>query len=126
MAYEVTGKKYYLDAIENGYTEITERHTYATGGYGPAECLFAEEEGFLGEMLKDSWDPTRKSPVYRNFGGGLVGRNDNWGSCEVSCCAWAVFKICNYLLRITGKAKYGAWAEQMLINGCLLYTSRCV
>lgn len=44
-------------------------------------------------------------------------RNDNWGSCEVSCCAWAVFKICNYLLRITGKAKYGAWAEQMLING---------
>ena len=40
MAYEVTGKKYYLDAIENGYTEITERHTYATGGYGPAECLF--------------------------------------------------------------------------------------
>lgn len=117
MAYEVTGKKYYLDAIENGYTEITERHTYATGGYGPAECLFAEEEGFLGEMLKDSWDPTRKSPVYRNFGGSLVGRNDNWGSCEVSCCAWAVFKICNYLLRITGKAKYGAWAEQMLING---------
>ena len=32
MAYEVTGKKYYLDAIENGYTEITEKHTYATGG----------------------------------------------------------------------------------------------
>lgn len=89
------------------------KHTYATGGYGPAECLFADEKGFLGEMLKDSWDPTKNGAVYRNFGGGMVPRNDNWGSCEVSCCAWAVFKICNYLLRITGKAKYGDWAEQM-------------
>lgn len=117
MAYLATGDKKYLDAAENGYALVTEKHTYATGGYGPAECLFADEKGFLGEMLKDSWDPTKNGAVYRNFGGGMVPRNDNWGSCEVSCCAWAVFKICNYLLRITGKAKYGDWAEQMLING---------
>lgn len=117
MAYLATGDKKYLDAAENGYALVTEKHTYATGGYGPAECLFAEEKGFLGEMLKDSWDPTKNGAVYRNFGGGMVPRNDNWGSCEVSCCAWAVFKICNYLLRFTGKAKYGDWAEQMLING---------
>lgn len=68
-----------------------------------------DAEGFLGSY--------QNGAVYRNFGGGMVPRNDNWGSCEVSCCAWAVFKICNYLLRITGKAKYGDWAEQMLING---------
>ena len=117
MAYLATGDKKYLDAAENGYALVTEKHTYATGGYGPAECLFADEKGFLGEMLKDSWDSTKNGAVYRNFGGGMVPRNDNWGSCEVSCCAWAVFKICNYLLRITGKAKYGDWAEQMLING---------
>lgn len=117
MAYEVTGEQKYLDAIENGYEYITKHQTYATGGYGPAECLFAEEDGFLGDMLKDSWDATRSWDLYHNFGDGMVARNDNWGSCEVSCCAWAVFKICNYLLKITGKAKYGQWAEQMLLNG---------
>lgn len=117
MAYEVTGEQKYLDAIENGYACMMRHHTYATGGYGPAECLFAEEEGFLGDMLKDSWDGTKNGMLYHNFGDSTVGRNDNWGSCEVSCCAWAVFKICNYLLKMTGKAKYGHWAEQMLLNG---------
>ena len=37
MAYLATGDKKYLDAAENGYALVTEKHTYATGGYGPAE-----------------------------------------------------------------------------------------
>ena len=47
----------------------------------------------------------------------MVDRDDQWGSSEVSCCSWAVFKICNYLLTLTGKAEYGDWAEKLLING---------
>lgn len=118
-AYEVTGDERYLNAMKTAYEEITAHHTFITGGYGPAECLFPDREGYLGDSLKDAWDSSvgDGNPLYTNFGGDLVGRNNNWGSCEVSCCAWAVFKFCNYLLRFTGEAKYGDWVEKMLYNG---------
>lgn len=116
-AFEITEDRYYLEVMEAAYVELTEHHIFATGGYGPAECLFTEQEGYLGDSLKDSWDKSRKTAAYRNFSGETVGRNDTWGSCEVSCCAWAVFKFCNYLLRFTGKAVYGDWVEKMLYNG---------
>ena len=117
-AYGVTGDEKYLEAIRIGYDEVTQHHTYATGGYGPAETMFVDHEGFLGDMLKSPWDDSfKEDPRYVNLGDKKVARSDAWGSCEVSCCAWAVFKLCNYLLKYTGEAKYGAWAEQMLING---------
>ncbi|WP_162515377.1 beta-L-arabinofuranosidase domain-containing protein [Paenibacillus pinistramenti] len=116
-AYEATGDERYLTAMTAAYDEITSHHIFATGGYGPAECLFPDKEGYLGDSLKSTWDPTLGSLTYTNFGGSEVTRNDTWGSCEVSCCAWAVFKYCNYLLKLTGEAKYGDWAEKMLING---------
>lgn len=116
-AYEVTGEEAYLEIMEAAYEELTNHHIFATGGYGPAECLFTEEEGYLGDSLKDSWDKTKRAAVYRNFSGEYVGRNDNWGSCEVSCCAWAVFKFCNYLMKFTEKAQYGDWVEKLLYNG---------
>lgn len=124
QAYIVSGDEKYLDVIEKAYKEITEHHTYATGGYGPAETLFGEDPAYLGNALLSNWDryhQERKgeSIVYKNFGGGMIARSDAWGSCEISCCAWAVFKICHYLLRLTGDAKYGEWAERMLINGTL-------
>jgi len=122
QAYIVTEDPFYLDVIEKGYKEITENHTYATGGYGPAETLFGAVEGYLGNALLTTWDKHYKGGegiVYKNFGGGMVARSDAWGSCEVSCCAWAVFKLCNYLLQLTGDARYGDWAERMLINGTL-------
>lgn len=118
MAYLATGEKSYLEAIQIAYDEILTHHTFATGGYGPAECLFADEEGYLGDSLKSNWDRDKRHKEYRNFGDSIVSRDDKWGSCEVSCCSWAVFKICNYLLTITGDAKYGDWAEKMLYNGC--------
>lgn len=71
----------------------------------------------MGDSLKSTWDSTLEDPMYRNFGGSLVTRNDTWGSCEISCCAWAVFKYCNYLLQYTGDAKYGDWVEKLLYNG---------
>ena len=121
-AYIVTEDPHYLDVICNGYKAITEHHTFATGGYGPAETLFGEDPGYLGNSLLSNWDnyyKQGKGIVYRNFGDGMVARSDAWGSCEVSCCSWAVFKLCNYLLKLTGEAKYGEWAERLLLNGTL-------
>lgn len=117
-AFENTGREVYLQAIINGYDEILTHHTFATGGYGPAECLFPEEDGYLGDSLKDNWDQKRLHKEYRNFGDTVVTRDDAWGSCEVSCCSWAVFKLTRYLMEITGEARYGVWAERMLYNCC--------
>ena len=117
-AYQETKDDSYLAAMKTAYDEITAHHIFATGGYGPAECLFGEKESYLGDSLKSTWDRTlNHDPSYTNFGGGKVARSDAWGSCEVSCCAWAVFKFCNYLLQYTGDAKYGDWVEKMLYNG---------
>ena len=121
-AYIVTEDPHYLEVIRKGYEGILLHHTYATGGYGPAEMLFGEDPGYLGNALLTTWDNyfiRGKGIVYRNFAGGQVARSDAWGSCEVSCCSWAVFKLCNYLLKLTGDARYGVWAERLLINGTL-------
>jgi DUF1680 family protein len=100
--YQATENERYLSAIKIAYDEITARHCFATGGYGPAECLFGEKEGYLGDSLKSTWDVSfHGDAMYTNFSGDQVARSDAWGSCEVSCCTWAVFKLCNYLLRFT-------------------------
>ena len=121
-AYIVTEDKHYLDVIEQGYDTLTRRHIYATGGYGPGETLFGEDPGYLGNAVLPTWDNqlTRTGKLtYKNFVGTTSTRSDAWGSCEVSCCSWAVFKLCNYLLQVTGNAKYGDWCEKLLINGTL-------
>ena len=121
-AYIVTEDPHYLEVIEKGYKEITEHHTYATGGYGPGEMLFGDDPGYLGNAILPTWDRELTQTdklVYNTFFGGKATRSDSWGSCEVSCCSWAVFKLCNYLLKLTGDARYGDWCERLLINGTL-------
>ena len=116
-AYEVTGDKKYLDIMTIAYDELLAHHIYATGGYGPGENLFMDKEGYLGFMISSPWDLGGEDPGFINFAGSRVARSDAWGSCEVSCCAWAVFKYCNYLMKHTGDAKYGVWVEKLLYNG---------
>jgi DUF1680 family protein len=115
-AYQATADKRYLSAMENAYEELLANHTFATGGYGPAECLYADLDGYLGNSIQDTWD---KNCVieYTTFWGGKTARSDTWGSCEVSCCAWAIFKFCNYMLKFSGESKYGDWVENILYNG---------
>ncbi|MBQ3706032.1 MAG: glycoside hydrolase family 127 protein [Clostridia bacterium] len=121
-AYIVTEDPHYLEVIRKGYEEISGHHTYVTGGYGPGETLFGEDPGYLGNAILPTWDRELTETgklVYKNFVGKPATRSDAWGSCEVSCCSWAVFKLCNYLLKLTGDARYGDWCERLLYNGTL-------
>lgn len=113
-AYEVKGDEYYLKAIVNGYDLIYNNHTFVTGGYGPAEAMFGEP-GYLGDSLLPARIHSNYN-LFKNIEGNPV-RDDDWGSCEVPCCSWAVFKLCGYLLKLTGEAKYGHWIEKLMING---------
>jgi len=117
-AYEVTGEEKYLDVMKIAYDEMLAHHTYATGGYGPGENLFIDMDDYMSYTVRaprsEIWGG--EPLTFINFGGKPIAKSDVWGNCEISCCAWAVFKLCNYLLRQTGDAKYGVWAEQMLYN----------
>lgn len=114
--YESTGNEQDLAVLRAAYDELLAHHTYVTGGYGPGENLFVERDGYLGFMLISPWDLGDEDPRFTNFSGAPAARSDAWGSCEVSCCTWAVFKLCDYMLRFTGEAKYAVWAERMLLN----------
>lgn len=92
MAYIVKGDKHYLDTIKNGYDFFQNEECYATGGYGPNEKLLPKDE--LIDLLR----------VTHN-------------SFETQCGSWAAFKLCKYLLLLTGDARYGDWIEQLVYNG---------
>jgi len=96
-AFIVKGDNKYRDIIENAYDIITKKQIYCTGGYGPREVFFSED-GYLGESLI-KYDP------------------DGLGNAEIPCGTWAVFKLCGYLMEITGDAKYADWVEKLLYNG---------
>lgn len=111
MAYEMSGEEKYLQILKSAYEEITEKHIYATGGYGPCEDMFGKD-GYMGDSLKSAWDVTLTEALVRP-------RHDAQGNCEVSCCTWAAFKFCRNLMRLTGELQYGGWAEKLLYNGVL-------
>ena len=92
-AYETTGDPSYLATIRNAFDYLTKHQLFATGGYGPNERFMALD-GSLGKSLET--------------------RSDTF---ETSCGSWAGFKLCRYLLRFTGEARYGDWIERLLYNG---------
>ena len=117
-AYMATGDESYLEVMKTAYDEITTNHTYITGGYGPAESLFVDTGGYLANSINDPWEMKPEEILYTDFEGRKTGWSNSWAHCEVSCCSWAVFKFCNYLITLTGDARYGDWAEKILYN-CL-------
>ncbi len=92
QAYLHTGDPRYLDVIRNAHDYLVPQQCYPTGGFGPDEQIIPRRE----------W--LRKVESSHN-------------SFETQCGCFAVFKLCRYLLTITGDARYGDWIERLAYNG---------
>ena len=91
-AYSVKRDPRYLDTLKNGFDFLWNTQLWVTGGYGPNETLMPR--GKLAGMLRDTGD---------HF--------------ETQCGSWAAFKLCKYLIVLTGDARYGDWVELLALNG---------
>lgn len=96
QAYLVLGSKMHLEAARNAFDMIETTQTFATGGWGPGEFFVVAGEGQLGESLQRT---------YASF--------------ETVCGAYTHFKICRYLLLLTGDSRYGDSMERILFNSVL-------
>ena len=83
----------YISILQNAHDWLTQTQCYATGGYGPCE-LTVPPDGTLGRALE--W------------------RSD---TAEIVCGTWAAFKLCSWLMKATGDARYLEWPETLLYNG---------
>ncbi len=92
MAYIVKGDGKYLDILRAAYDFMQREQCYATGGFGAMENLQDREATV--KKLRTRYD-----------------------SFETQCGSWAAFKLCKYLLCLTGEAKYADWVEKLIING---------
>jgi uncharacterized protein len=92
QAYLHSGKQQFLDTIRNAHDELTAHQCFATGGFGPDEEL----------LPAPAW--RRKTDFTHN-------------SFETQCGCFAVFKLCKYLLLITGEDRFGDWIERLVYNG---------
>jgi DUF1680 family protein len=91
-AYLVKGDATYLKTLVNAYDYLLAHECFATGGYGPDESLLPP--GPLANHLQDTH-----------------------ASFETQCGSWAAFKMCKYLIELTGDARYGDWIERLICNG---------
>jgi uncharacterized protein len=92
QAYLHTGDRRFLDTILHAHDALVSQQCYPTGGFGPDEQLLPRAE----------W---RGKADYSH------------NSFETQCGCFAVFKLCKYLLTITGEARYGDWIERLAYNG---------
>ncbi len=95
QAYLVTGSEKHLRAAQNGF-RFVQAQSFATGGWGPNESFRAPDSDDLARSL-----------------------NDTHASFETPCGAYGHFKVCRYLLRITGQSTFGDSMEAVLYNTIL-------
>ena len=95
-AYLTTGSEKHLRAASNAFDLIQDTQSFATGGWGPDECFVAAGKVSLGDSL---------TKTHKSF--------------ETPCGAYAHFKLCRYLLRISRNTKYGDSMEQVMYNTIL-------
>jgi hypothetical protein len=92
QAYLHSGDAHFLDTIRQAHDTLVANQCFATGGFGPDEQL----------LPRAAW--RRKTDYSHN-------------SFETQCGAFAIFKLCKYLMTITGDARYGDWIERIAYNG---------
>lgn len=95
QAYLTTGSQKHLRAAQNAL-DMIQQQSFATGGWGPHESFVAPGKGQLADSLTDT---------HKSF--------------ETPCGAFAHFKLCRYLLRVTRNARYGDSLEQVFYNTIL-------
>jgi hypothetical protein len=88
----INGDPAYLETLVNAYDYLQAHECFTTGGFGPDESLLPPD------------------PLAHHL-------NDTHATFETQCGSWAVFKLCKYLIELTGDARYGDWIERLVING---------
>jgi uncharacterized protein len=96
QAYLVLGTEPRLRAAQNGFRFLIDTQSFATGGWGPDELFRPPGSGEMGESLTRSH-----------------------ASFETPCGSYAHFKICRYLLAVSGDSRYGDSMENVLYNTIL-------
>ncbi|MFI5457660.1 MAG: beta-L-arabinofuranosidase domain-containing protein [Isosphaerales bacterium] len=91
QAYLHSSDRRFLDTLIHAHDDLVAHQCFATGGFGPDEQL----------LPSAAW--RRKTDYTHN-------------SFETQCGAFAVFKLCKYLMTITGDARYGDWIERLAYN----------
>ena len=95
QAYLVLGTEQHLKAARNGF-DFVAAQSFVTGGWGPDESFRKPGSGEIGESVCKSH-----------------------ASFETPCGAYGHFKICRYLLGVTGDSRYGDSMERILYNTIL-------
>lgn len=85
----------HLQAAQNGLQMVLDQ-SFVTGGWGPNETFIEPGSGGLGDSL---------SKTHSSF--------------ETPCGTYGQFKLCRYLMSVTGDSRYGDVMERMLYNGSL-------
>ena len=94
-AYQNTGNDYYLKVIRAFYAFMREKQELITGGYGPHMEWLMPATGLINSLV--------------NF-------HDSF---ETQCCSYAVYRISEWLIAVTGESAYGNWPEKLLYNATL-------
>lgn len=94
-AYQKSQDPYYLKSIVNFYRFMREKQELMTGGYGPHLEWLMPRTGMINalEFFHDSF--------------------------ETQCCSYAVYRLSDWLMEVTGDAAYGNWPEKLLYNATL-------